>query len=50
MCSTMFRIDLPHLCWALESTAAGRPVNVIRVAQPTARWALEALRRMLEVK
>ncbi len=50
MCSTMFRIDLPHLCWALERAAAGRPVNVIRVAEPTARWALEALRRMLEVK
>jgi quinolinate synthase len=50
MCTTMYRIDLPHLCWALENLAAGTPVNVIRVDSETARWALEALRRMLEVK
>ena len=50
MCATMYRIDLPHLCWALENLAAGTPVNVIRVDDETARWALEALRRMLEVK
>ncbi len=31
LCSTMFRIDLPHLCWALENLAAGTPVNVIEV-------------------
>ncbi len=28
---TMYRIDLPHLCWALENLAAGTPVNVIEV-------------------
>jgi quinolinate synthase len=50
MCATMFRIDLPHLCWALENLAAGTPVNVIRVDGETAAYALEALRRMLEVK
>jgi quinolinate synthase len=50
MCATMYRIDLPHLCWALENLAAGTPVNVIRVDDETARWALEALLRMLEVK
>jgi quinolinate synthase len=50
MCSTMFRIDLPHLCWAVENLAAGTPVNVIEVEPETARWALEALQRMLEVK
>jgi quinolinate synthase len=49
MCATMYRIDLPHLCWALENLAAGTPVNVIRVDEETARDALEALRRMLEV-
>jgi quinolinate synthase len=50
LCSTMFRIDLPHLCWALENLAAGTPVNVIEVDPETARWALESLQRMLEVK
>ena len=50
MCATMYRIDLPHLCWALENLAAGTPVNVIEVEPETARWALEALQRMLEVK
>jgi quinolinate synthase len=50
LCSTMFRIDLPHLCWALENLAAGTPVNVIEVEPETARWALVALERMLEVK
>lgn len=50
MCATMFRIDLPHLCWSLENLAAGTPVNVIRVEEQTARWALVALERMLDVK
>jgi quinolinate synthase len=50
MCATMYRIDLPHLCWSLENLAAGTPVNVVRVEEETARFALEALRRMLEVK
>ena len=50
MCATMYRIDLPHLCWSLESLAAGKPVNVVRVDDETARYALEALARMLEVK
>jgi len=50
MCATMYRIDLAHLCWALENLAAGTPVNVIEVDAETARWALEALQRMLEVK
>jgi quinolinate synthase len=46
----MYRIDLAHLCWSLENLAAGTPVNVIRVDDETARWSLEALRRMLAVK
>ena len=50
MCATMYRIDLAHLCWSLENLAAGTPVNVIRVDDETARYALESLRRMLEVK
>lgn len=50
LCSTMYRIDLPHLCWSLENLTAGTPVNVIRVDPETSRWALVALQRMLEVK
>ena len=50
MCSTMYRIDLPHLCWALDRVAERRPANVIRVDDETARQALGALERMLEVK
>jgi len=50
MCATMYRIDLAHLCWAVENLAAGTPVNVIRVDDETARDALLALERMLQVK
>ena len=50
MCATMYRIDLAHLCWAVENLAAGTPVNVIEVDPATAAYALESLQRMLEVK
>ena len=46
-CSTMNRIDLPHLVWALESLAAGTVVNRIEVEPDTAHWAKVALDRML---
>jgi quinolinate synthase len=46
-CSTMNRIDLPHLVWALESLAAGTVVNQIEVDPDTAHWARVALDRML---
>jgi len=49
ICETMYRIDLPHLCWALENLAAGTPVNVIHVDDAIACDALKALERMLEV-
>ncbi len=47
MCATMYRIDLPHLCWSLENLVAGSPVNIIRVDDNTAAYALLALERML---
>jgi quinolinate synthase len=50
MCATMYRIDLAHLCWSLEHLERGRPVNVIRVDDETAAWALTALERMLAVR
>ena len=35
-CSTMNRIDLPHLVWALEELVAGRVPNQIIVDPDTA--------------
>jgi quinolinate synthase len=49
LCSTMYRIDPPHLLWALESLEAGRPVNRVQVPAETAKWAKIALDRMLEL-
>ncbi len=46
-CSTMNRIDLPHLVWALESLVDGRVVNRIEVDEDTAHWARVALDQML---
>jgi quinolinate synthase len=50
MCATMYRIDLAHLCWSLEHLEAGKPVNVIRVDDETAKWSVTALERMLAVR
>jgi quinolinate synthase len=48
-CSTMFRIDAPHLAWTLESLVEGRVVNRITVDPDTAHWARVALERMLDI-
>lgn len=46
-CSTMNRIDLPHLVWALESLVNGTVVNQISVDAETARYSKVALEQML---
>ncbi|MCW2874919.1 quinolinate synthase NadA [Actinacidiphila oryziradicis] len=46
-CSTMNRIDLPHLVWTLESLADGKVVNRIQVDKETEHFAKLALERML---
>ena len=46
-CSTMNRIDLPHLVWAMESLVAGHEVNQIKVDPETARFSKLALEQML---
>ena len=46
-CSTMNRIDLPHLTWVLESLVAGRVPNRIAVDREVAHWARVALDQML---
>ncbi len=48
-CSTMFRIDAPHLCWILEELVEGRVHNQITVDEDTSTWAKVALERMLEI-
>ena len=49
MCATMYRIDLPHLTWAVENLVQGTPVNIVKVPDETAHWARVALDRMLDV-
>jgi quinolinate synthase len=48
-CSTMNRIDLPHLVWALESLVDGVVVNRISVDPRTEHHAQVALQRMLDL-
>jgi quinolinate synthase len=48
-CSTMNRIDMPHLVWALESLVEGRVVNRIVVEPEVAKYAKIALERMLSL-
>ena len=48
-CSTMFRIDGPHLAWCLEALVRGEVVNQIKVDENTAEWARVALQRMLDI-
>jgi quinolinate synthase len=50
LCTTMFRIDLPHLCWVLENLMEGKVVNQIKVDEETRKWSLVALDRMLKIK
>jgi len=49
LCTTMYRIDPPHLLWTLDSIAEDRARNVVRVhpdARGDAVWALD---RMLDL-
>jgi quinolinate synthase len=50
LCTTMYRIDLPHLCWMLENLVEGKVVNQIKVDAETRKWATIALQRMLAIK
>jgi quinolinate synthase len=48
-CSTMFRIDAPHLAWCLDNLLEGEVVNRITVDPRTSEWARVALQRMLDI-
>ena len=47
LCTTMYRIDPPHLLWALDNLAEGRVVNRVEVHPEARIQALAALDRML---
>ncbi len=48
-CSTMFRIDGPHLAWVLENLVEGRVLNQVTVDPETSDHARIALQRMLDI-
>ncbi len=48
-CSTMSRIDLPHLAWVLDGLVGGTVRNRITVDDDTATYAKVALERMLAI-
>jgi quinolinate synthase len=50
VCSTMFRIDPPHLLWVLENLAEGRVVNRVQVPPRAKAEARSALDRMLNIR
>lgn len=47
LCTTMYRIDEPHLLWVLDHLAEGKVVNRVSVHPEAKKWALKALDRML---
>ncbi|MFM2164715.1 MAG: putative quinolinate synthase [Planctomycetota bacterium] len=49
LCTTMYRIDQPHLAWCLDQLAAGKVVNRISVHPEAKRLARLALDRMLRL-
>jgi len=46
-CATMYRIDAPHLCWAMENLAEEYVVNHVPVPSEERYWAKIALDRMM---
>lgn len=49
LCTTMYRIDMPHLLWVLDELARGKVVNQIKVHPHVRKWSLVSLQRMLDV-
>jgi len=49
LCTTMYRIDEPHLLWALDNLAHGEAVNKVAVHPEVRAPALTALDRMLSL-
>ena len=49
LCTTMYRIDPPHLLWVLDQLAEGNVVNQIAVDPFSKYWARVSLQRMLDI-
>ena len=49
LCTTMYRIDMPHILWAMDSLVQGKVVNQIKVHPQVKHWADVALGRMLRI-
>jgi len=49
LCTTMYRIDEPHLLWVLDNLSQGKVVNRVRVHPEAREPALLAVRRMLDL-
>jgi len=49
LCTTMYRIDMPHMLWVMDNLAQGKVVNPIKVHPQVKRWAGVALGRMLRI-
>lgn len=49
LCTTMYRIDPPHLLFVLDNLAQGTVVNRITVDPYTKYWARVSLQRMLDI-
>jgi quinolinate synthase len=49
LCTTMYRIDPPHLLWTLDNLAEGKVVNQIIVEPHVKYWAKVSLQRMLDI-
>ncbi|MCC6579052.1 MAG: quinolinate synthase NadA [Phycisphaeraceae bacterium] len=49
LCTTMYRIDMPHMLWTMDELARGNVVNAIRVSPSVRYWALISLQRMLDI-
>lgn len=49
VCSTMYRVDGPHLLWVLDNLLEGKVVNQIIVPEPIASEAKLSLQRMLDI-
>jgi len=49
LCTTMYRIDMPHLLWVLDNLVDGKVINRIEVHPEARKWALMSLQRMLDI-
>ncbi|MEM7578066.1 MAG: quinolinate synthase NadA [Planctomycetota bacterium] len=49
LCTTMIRIDPPHVLWVLDQLAQGKIVNRITVHPEARKWSRVSLDRMLKI-